>query len=205
MRRYTPIFSSLVDSSVWTLPDSVRVVWVTMLALQDRDHVVRYNAFGIAQRAHKSEREVLDALNVLASPDKTRLEPQEYDGRRVERHEDGWLILNGSKYQAMMIEANRREYQRQWMQGHRDRVKESGAKLPKSSGGSMAERVAVKAAQAEPVAKVERGGTKVEEAQKPPAEVPKPPPAAPVRPQAAAPGPVVVDGKTDPSMYDGWK
>lgn len=136
MIRYTPIYNKLVDSSVWVLPDHIRIVWITMLALQDRDHVVRYTAFGIAQRAHKSEAEVLDALKVLAEPDTERLEPQEHDGRRIEKHPDGWLILNGEKYQRMMQEANRREYKRQWMESRR------GAGAPKNQGSS-AERLFV--------------------------------------------------------------
>ena len=134
--RYTPIYNRLVDSSVWTLPDHIRIVWITMLALQDRDHVVRYTAFGIAQRAHKSEAEVLDALKVLSTPDTTRLEPQEHEGRRIEKHPDGWFILNGEKYQRMMEQANRREYKRQWM----EKMRGNGA--PKNAG-SAAERLFV--------------------------------------------------------------
>lgn len=112
MNTWTPLFSKIVDSSVWTLPDYVCKIFVTMLALKDADQVVRYNAFGLAQRSHKTEKEVLEALKILSSPDKNRLEPQPYEGRRIEKVADGWRLLNGEHYENMMRSLNRREYQR---------------------------------------------------------------------------------------------
>ena len=98
MNTYAPLFKGLVESSIWLEPDTVRIVWITMLALKDRDHVVRHNAFQIGRFAVKSEQEVIEALKVLSSPDTRRIEPQPFEGRRIERVESGWLILNGEKY-----------------------------------------------------------------------------------------------------------
>lgn len=81
-----------------------------MLALKDADQVVRYNAFGLAQRAHKTEEEVLKALKLLSSPDKKRLEPQPFDGRRIQKVDGGWLILNGQSYEDLMRSINRKAY-----------------------------------------------------------------------------------------------
>jgi hypothetical protein len=113
MNSWTPLFSSIVDSSVWSLPDPVRIVWVTMLALKDRDHVVRYNAYGLSKRANKTEAEVLAALDVLSKPDLTRLEPQPFEGRRIERVADGWLMLNGQKYRDILARSKKREADRE--------------------------------------------------------------------------------------------
>lgn len=111
MYTWTPLFSKIVDSSVWAEPDHVVKVFLTMMALKDADHVVRYNAFGLAQRAHKTEKEVLDALKILSSPDRTRIEPQPHDGRRIEKVEGvGWRILNGQHYEDLMRSVNRRAY-----------------------------------------------------------------------------------------------
>lgn len=112
MDRYTPIWSKIVDSSLWTEPDFVVKIFLTMLAKKDRDNIVRGNAFNIGSWARKSEAEAIEALEILSSPDKKRLEPQKYDGRRIEKVDEGWLILNGEYYQDMMIKANRREYKR---------------------------------------------------------------------------------------------
>ena len=87
-----------MDSSVWSEDDLVRIIFITMLAKKDSDHVVRGSAYQIGRWANKDESEVLKALKVLASPDKKRLEPQPHDGRRIEKVEDGWLMLNGEEY-----------------------------------------------------------------------------------------------------------
>lgn len=103
----------IVDSSLWSEPDYVCKVFVTMLALKDSDDVCRYNAYQLAQRSHKKEDEVLDALKILASPDKRRIEPQEHEGRRIKPVEDGWLILNGVKYREMVqVEMRRARWRR---------------------------------------------------------------------------------------------
>lgn len=97
-----------MDSSVWMEPYFVRVLWTTLLALKDSDHVVRLSAFKIASRANMSEQEVLDGLNILSAPDTKRLEPQPFDGRRIERVEEGWLVLNGEAYKKKAMELSRR-------------------------------------------------------------------------------------------------
>jgi hypothetical protein len=108
MDFYTPIFSKIVDSSLWDEPDYVVKVFLTMLAKKDRDFIVRGNAYNISCWSRKTEAETLDALKILSAPDKRRLEPQPFEGRRIERVEDGWLILNGKYYQDLMGTINRR-------------------------------------------------------------------------------------------------
>lgn len=113
-----------MDSSLWTEDDTTIKVFLTMLALKDRDHVVRNNAFGIATRAHKTEAEVLRSLEILSAPDTRRIEPQEHEGRRIEKVEDGWLILNGEKYRDMINICYRREYQRIKQSEYRQRLRD---------------------------------------------------------------------------------
>lgn len=108
MRNWCPLWSMIVDSSIWSEPDSVCKIFVTMLALKDSDDVCRLNAYQLAQRSRKSEREVLEALQVLSSPDTRRIEKQDHDGRRIQSHEDGWLILNGEKYRILMQDEMRK-------------------------------------------------------------------------------------------------
>jgi hypothetical protein len=110
MNNWTPLMDSIVDSSLWTEPYYVRILFVTMMALKDKDMIVRRSAFAIAQRAHMKEQEVLDGLKILAAPDRKRLEPQPFDGRRIQKVEEGWLILNGLKYRKLIGKEKRREY-----------------------------------------------------------------------------------------------
>lgn len=89
-------------------------VFITMLAKKEGDFVVRGSAFNIAQWAKKTEQETLDALKILSSPDTKRIEPQPYDGRRIERVKDGWFILNAELYRDLMAKENERARKRRW-------------------------------------------------------------------------------------------
>lgn len=123
MNRYSPLWSQVVDSSLWREPDCVVKVFLTMIAKKDLDDVVRGTAFNISCWACKTEAETLEALKVLSSPDTKRIEPQPFDGRRIEKVEGGWLVLNGAHYRQMMGLATRREYKRKKQQEYRDRMK----------------------------------------------------------------------------------
>ena len=68
-------------------------------------------------------------MKVLASPDTKRLEKQPHEGRRIERVEDGWLILNGKYYQDLMQSVNRRAYKAQKERERRER-KQVGRGVP---------------------------------------------------------------------------
>jgi hypothetical protein len=108
MHTWAPLWSGIVESSVWEEPDDVRIVFITMLAIKDSDHVVRMSAFSLGRKANKTEKEVLAALKVLMSPDKRRIEKQPFDGRRVEKVPDGWLVLNGESYRRKVSEEMRK-------------------------------------------------------------------------------------------------
>jgi hypothetical protein len=112
---WCPVFEAILESSVWAEPDHVRLVFLTMLFKKDHLHKVYGNAFNISMWSHKTETEVLDALKILSAPDTRRLEPQEFDGRRIEKvGYNEWLILNGAKYQALMVAGNERARKARW-------------------------------------------------------------------------------------------
>lgn len=109
MNTFAPLFSNIVESSIWDEPYHVRVLWVTMLAIKDLDHVVRKNEYQLRKRANITEAELAEALKILTEPDLKR-PGQEFNGRRIERVEDGWLILNGQFYEEQMRKISRRFY-----------------------------------------------------------------------------------------------
>jgi len=119
MNTWSPLFSKIVDSSLWHESDQVVKIFLTMLAKKDADHVVRANAYNIGQWARKTESEVLEALKILSSPDTGRIEPQPFEGRRIAKVDDGWLILNGQAYENLMRQANRRAYKTAWQRDKR--------------------------------------------------------------------------------------
>lgn len=110
------MFSSIVASTIWREDDKTRIVWITMLALKDERHVVEASVPGLADMARVTIKECEGALEKLSSKDRYSRN-QEYDGRRIEKCDGGWRILNGEYYRAKMSADERREYQRDY---HRD-------------------------------------------------------------------------------------
>ncbi len=107
---YTKLFRDLVFSTIWRREDdATRLVWITMLALRDGDHVVRVNIVGLSDLARVSDEDCRKSIEILQMPDPNGLE-QEYEGRRIERVADGWLILNGEKYRQKESTMNRQAY-----------------------------------------------------------------------------------------------
>lgn len=145
---FTPLFEEIVDSSIWAESDLVVKVFLTMLAKKDRDYVVRASAFNLARWANKTEEEVLKALKVLMSPDTKRVEKQEFDGRRVKKVDDGWLLLNGKKYDEKMRLMFERARKTRWAQENRVskkgpapvRVQEAGKSIEQAIEDEVNER-----------------------------------------------------------------
>jgi hypothetical protein len=156
MNLWQPLWNTIVESSLWDEDDYVVKVFLTMLAVQDVDHIVRHNAYALSRKSRKTEAQVLEALKILSEPDEKRLEPQEFDGRRIKAVEEGWLILNGAKYQEMvkaeMRRANNRKSQAAFRKRQEERrLRELANSAPTHSG---AERAFVKSIEnGEPVEK----------------------------------------------------
>lgn len=128
MNTWTPIWSFIVDSSLWEEPYHVRLLFLTMLSLKDADHVVRWDGYKLSKKSHIKPEECVDGLKVLSSPDKRRaafdcLEEQQYEGRRIEKVSAGWLVLNGEKYREMVRSINIRKYKTEWQRQKREQEK----------------------------------------------------------------------------------
>lgn len=94
---YVKLFSSILHSSVWNEPDHVRLVWITMLLLANQDGYVRGVAGAVARAAVVDPLKCREALEQLESPD-LESQDQSFGGRRIEKVEGGWFILNYAKY-----------------------------------------------------------------------------------------------------------
>ncbi len=119
---YTKLFSEIVMSTVWREKDTTRLVWITMLALRNRHHVVEGSIPGLADCARVSIKACRVALKVLSDPDPDS-RSQEQDGRRIEQVDGGWFVINGEKYRRKMSEDERREKNAIYQKNHRDRKK----------------------------------------------------------------------------------
>lgn len=125
---YTKLFGSLVTSSIWCEDDKTRLVWITMLALSNRDGLVEAAVPGLAAAARVTVEECRMALSKLQAPDPDS-RSTEFEGRRVERVDGGFLILNHSKYGEMLSLEARREYNRQKQVEYRKKKQQATREL----------------------------------------------------------------------------
>lgn len=109
IQGYTKLFSSIVTSTIWGESNETRLVWITMLALSDKDGLVPASVPGLANLARTSIEKCEEAIAVLSSPDKYS-RTVDFEGRRIEKVDGGWRLLNHGKYRKMLSVQERREY-----------------------------------------------------------------------------------------------
>lgn len=113
MSGYTKLFNSILASTIWRANDKTRLVWITLLAMADKDGICEGSIPGLADMARVSIEDCEAALAELQAPDPYS-RTSEHEGRRIETIDGvGWLLLNHAKYRAKMSEDERREYNRQ--------------------------------------------------------------------------------------------
>lgn len=118
---YTKLFGTIVSSTIWQEPKETKVLWITMLAMSDRDGRVDASIPGLANIAGLTITETEASLKTLLSPDPYS-RTKAADGRRIEEVPGGWKLINHAKYRDMMNEESRREYLRKKQQEHRAKV-----------------------------------------------------------------------------------
>lgn len=114
---YVKLFADLLDSSLWSEDSDTRIVWITLLVMANQDGLVRSTLPGIAHRARVTNEAAENALVLFESPDKNSRTPDN-DGRRIERTDGGYQILNYKTRRDMQDEDSRRA---QWRESQRRR------------------------------------------------------------------------------------
>lgn len=106
---YTKLFSSIIHSTVWQQGLEVKVVWITMLAMKNRDGNVISSLPGLASAAGVDVEKCKAALEIFKQPDPYS-STKDNEGRRIEEIDGGWFILNHYKYQEALSMDDRRAY-----------------------------------------------------------------------------------------------
>jgi sRNA-binding protein len=112
MTGYTKLFGSIVASTIWREPHTVRIVWITMLAMANKSGIVEASLPGLADLSRVTLAECKEALAHLESADEYSRTPDN-EGRRITPVDGGWLILNHAKYRAKMGLDEKRAYFRE--------------------------------------------------------------------------------------------
>jgi hypothetical protein len=100
VHEFTKVFRSMLESTIWAHPWSIKGVWFTMLLMADRDGCVEATLPGLAVRACVPLEDCAKAIEIFLAPDKYSRTPDN-EGRRIEAIEGGWRLLNHDKYRAL--------------------------------------------------------------------------------------------------------
>jgi len=122
MTGYTKLFGSIVTSTIWTEDARTCKVWVTMLAIATRHGDVLASIPGLAQIAGLPLEDTEIAINKFLSPDKYSRTPDD-EGRRIEKIDGGWTLLNHAKYRDMANIDEQKEAAARRQSAFRDRKK----------------------------------------------------------------------------------
>ncbi len=121
---FTKLFSSITESTIWSEPDHVRILWITMLAMADKYGRVWGSVPGLANRARLNVPQTEDALGRFQQPDKYSRTPDN-EGRRIEVMDGGWRLLNHGKYREIRDQEAIKESKRKYINARRAKEREA--------------------------------------------------------------------------------
>lgn len=113
---YSKLHSSIVNSSLWTEPDPVRIIFITLLAMCDQDGVVFGTIGGLSRLANIDPDDIETSWATLMSPDtdsSDAIRAPENEGRRIERVSGGFRLLNFAYYRGLRNDDDRRDQNRE--------------------------------------------------------------------------------------------
>lgn len=135
--NYTVLKSSIVNSSIWNEDSDTRVIWITMLALRNKDGEVFASIGGLAHQARVSREKTIEAVNKFLAPDPDS-SSKENEGRRIVEIAGGWRLLNHERVKAEAVAANKTVYMAGYMKDKRAHVKIAKSLVPKGEAEYMA-------------------------------------------------------------------
>jgi len=109
------------------MPDTTKIVWVTMLAMADRRGIVESSIPNLAAHSRVDIDRCVDAIEHLMTANEWNVSAGNDDGRCVARADNGWRIVDYGKYRQLLAKAARNEYQRVLMAKRRAASKSADA------------------------------------------------------------------------------
>jgi hypothetical protein len=128
---YNRLFTKILDSSIWLEADATRIVWITLLAAMDEDGYAAFSCNeNLSRRANVPMEALSRALLILESPDQYNPD-DEFDGRRIEKVQGGWMVLKAPYYRNLLSREIAREQNRVRVKRHRAKSKGNDANVTK--------------------------------------------------------------------------
>ena len=138
MAGFTKLFQSIIHSTIWRAEPSLKILWVTMLAMADREGVVESSLPGLADAARISLEDCEEGLNALSRPDQ-HSRTQDFEGRRIMPADGGWVILNYIKYRETRSDEETRAKTRERVRRFRDKTARNASVTPCNAGNAIAD------------------------------------------------------------------
>ena len=126
---FTKLDDGILQSSVMAADPVTFKVWIALLAAAKSDGMVPVAPTYLAAVCHLSIEEVRQALHELESPDQDSRSP-EHEGRRIERVDGGWFLVNYAKYRKRAESEEHKTYERE----KKRRQREASRDVPEVSG-----------------------------------------------------------------------
>lgn len=120
MAGYSKLDCGIVDSTIWCAPDDVFRTWIAMLAKTNAHGYVRVAIPAMAKLVGVTIERMEEISKILSSPDPYS-RTQEHDGRRLEKVDGGWQILNYAKYREGLKQPDATAAERKRRQRTRER------------------------------------------------------------------------------------
>jgi hypothetical protein len=157
---FTKLSSSIVASSIWQEADSIRIVWITLLAMGDQFGRIHASIPGLAHIARVSIADTEKALAVFLGPDPYSRN-KDHDGRRIEAMDGGWRLINYKLHRDARDPESRREQNKAAAARKREKEKTNSQPIVSQSQPESATsaKVSQKSAQAEAEAEAEAEST----------------------------------------------
>jgi hypothetical protein len=133
MPGYTKLFNRILHSTIWREDDKTRLLWITMLAMANKDGVVECTIPGLADMARISLEDCEAALDRFQKPDKYSWS-KEAEGRRITVVEGGWQLINHAKYRDLLSKEDQREKTRLRVEKWRERRAVTSRNAPVTIG-----------------------------------------------------------------------
>lgn len=121
--NYTILKSSIINSSLWVAEDSdTRCVWITLLAMRNKDGEIYSSIPGIAHAACVEIEKTRQAIIKFLSPDIDST-TKDNEGRRLAEIQGGWKLINHERVKAEAAAASKAAYMQDYMKQYRKHQK----------------------------------------------------------------------------------
>jgi hypothetical protein len=135
---FAKLSSTIIDSSIWNADDHVIRVWIAFLAKKDENGFVEAAYSGMRRicniKNDPDGKKFDHAISVLESPD-PESKTKDFEGRRIQREDDGWIVLNHDKFRLRddIVKDQTRDRVRKYREKNRNKILPPISPLPKTT------------------------------------------------------------------------